>query len=123
MIKVDKNQIQQVLLNIFINAADSMQRGGKIRIHTYLVYNCVYIKGKNAFVIEVRDTGEGISKENMKRLYEPFFTTKRDRSGTGLGLPISKKLVSKYNGELVIESEACKGTTVKIIFPLIKRNR
>lgn len=68
-------------------------------------------------MIEVADTGEGISPENMQHLFEPFFTTKRDRKGTGLGLSIAKAIVENHHGELKIESETGKGTRARAVLP------
>ncbi len=120
--EVDKNQIQQVLFNLFSNATDSMPGGGEIKIR-------VYKSGKPeeflketipAVVLEVGDTGEGISPENLKRIFEPFFTTKRDKKGTGLGLSVSKKIIDNHRGKMFIESEVGKGTVIKILLPLME---
>ncbi len=110
-IEVDKNQIQQVLFNLLMNAVEAMPQGGKITIQTS--------KSKSQWcVMEVTDTGGGISIENLSRLFEPFFTTKRDRKGTGLGLSVSQKIVQSHGGDLIIESQLGQGTKVKILLPL-----
>ncbi len=116
-VEVDKNQIQQVLFNILINATEAMPNGGKITVKTY--------KGvsdnpfdKQSCSIEIADTGEGISKDNLSMVFEPFFTTKREKKGTGLGLSIAKMIVENHGGDLAIDSQENKGTQVKISLPL-----
>jgi len=123
ILEVDKNQIQQVLFNLFSNATDAMPGGGEIRIRAYKSQKPEeFLMGTiPAAVLEFRDTGEGISPENLKRLFEPFFTTKRDRKGTGLGLSMSKKIVDNHKGKMFIESELGKGTTIKILLPLAQQ--
>ena len=118
-IEVDKNQMLQVLFNIFMNAVEAMPKGGEIKIKTYKTDIPEFSPQKQACVIEIIDTGEGITQYNLSRLFEPFFTTKRDRRGTGLGLSMSKMIVEKHKGKLVIESEPGKGTGVKIILPIL----
>lgn len=113
---VDKNQMLQVLFNLVSNAVDAMQKRGVL---TLLTCRQGDLKAPaESCVMEVRDTGEGISKENMARLFEPFFTTKRDRKGTGLGLSTARTIVEKHNGRLTVESEPGIGTTVRVILPM-----
>jgi signal transduction histidine kinase len=114
-IYVEKDKIQQVLFNILLNSIEAMPKGGQIVIAVYIEHSD-YFSGKSACVIEIEDTGEGISKENQLKVYEPFFTTKRDSKGTGLGLSISKIIVEKNNGQLLIDSEEGKGTRIKLLF-------
>jgi PAS domain S-box-containing protein len=117
-VNVDKNQIQQVLFNLLVNAVDAMPpEGGEICVKTYKSAHEGF-SDKPACVIEVSDTGSGISREHLKRMFEPFFTTKRDKKGTGLGLPVSKTIINNHKGEMAIESEEGKGTTVRIILPI-----
>ncbi len=117
---VDKNQIQQVLFNLISNAVDSMPGGGSITIRAY-EKDIDSPAGPSPYgVMEVVDTGEGISDSNKKRLWEPFFTTKRDKGGTGLGLPVSKSIVESHNGSLEIESMEGKGTSAKVVLPLAR---
>ncbi|NQT79610.1 MAG: response regulator [Candidatus Aminicenantes bacterium] len=120
-IEADKNQMQQVFFNILINAIDAMPKGGTIAVKTYKTEQPEPSSNKHLCVIEFSDTGEGISKNNLDRLFEPFFTTKRDKKGTGLGLSMSKMIVNNHNGDLEIESEIRKGTTVKVVLPLAKK--
>jgi signal transduction histidine kinase len=117
-IKVDKNQVQQVLLNLFLNAQEAMGEEGKIIVRTYKEPNSPPLGGKAACVTQISDTGEGIPPENLSKIFEPFFTTKRDTKGTGLGLPVSKMIVDNHGGTMMIQSEPGKGTDVKIVLPL-----
>ncbi|GEM_PF-1079893 len=114
-VSVDRNQMEQVIVNILLNSIDAMPKGGDVSIRTYLTE----FEDKKACAIDITDTGEGIRKEDLGRLFEPFFTTKRDRRGTGLGLSISKTIVNNHKGDMSIESEYGKGTTVKIVLPVI----
>jgi len=116
-IRIEKDQIQQVLFNILLNSVEAMPKGGRIEIGVYRD-DSDHFSGKPACVIEVEDTGEGISKENQSKVYEPFFTTKRDKKGTGLGLSISKTIVERNEGRLLIESEEGKGTKIRLLFRL-----
>jgi len=117
-VDIDKNQMQQVLFNIFVNAIDAMPNGGDINVKTYYASGEEFSRGENVCVIEVADTGEGITKENLPRLFEPFFTTKRDKKGTGLGLAMSKTIAENNHGSLLVESELGKGTTLRVVLPL-----
>ncbi|MDD3296778.1 MAG: ATP-binding protein [Candidatus Omnitrophica bacterium] len=121
IVSVDKNQIQQVLFNLIVNAVDAMPRGGQIKVKVYKALMNESFGDKPVCVIEVADTGLGISQDHLSKLFEPFFTTKRDKKGTGLGLSISKIIVENHKGLLSIESQEAKGTTVKIILPLADR--
>lgn len=117
-ISINKNQMQQVLLNIFINAIDAMPHGGEIKVSTYKMIIKDFSADKPACIIEIKDSGEGISRENLSRVFEPFFTTKRDKNGTGLGLSVARAIVRNHNGDLIINSEINKGTEVKVILPI-----
>jgi signal transduction histidine kinase len=102
------NRLQQVFFNIIGNARDAMPQGGSLKIKAY--------KDKNVLRISFQDTGVGIKKEHLRRVMEPFFTTKKE--GTGLGLSISRSILWESNGRMRIESEPGKGTTVFIDFPI-----
>ena len=118
-VEVDKNQLGQVLFNIFINAIEAMPKGGPLRIKVYKTVVKDLFKGNPACIIEVIDRGEGISKENLSKLFEPFFTTKRDKKGTGLGLAMSRIIINNHKGLLTLESEQKKGTTAKVFLPAV----
>jgi len=99
--EVDRDQLIQVLLNLAVNACDAMPLGGRLTVRT---------KGDAAtVVIEVEDTGTGITKENQKKLFEPFFTTKAMGKGTGLGLPVVYGIVKLHRGDITMESNADPG--------------
>lgn len=117
-ISYDKGQIQQVLVNLIINAAQSMPNGGKIEIYTSLVEGDVEGSCKHAYVkIDIKDTGIGIPKENLDKIFQPFFSTKPPEEGTGLGLSISKDIIEKHLGKITVESEVAKGTCFTIYLP------
>ncbi|AHF07727.1 PAS domain-containing sensor histidine kinase [Desulfitobacterium metallireducens] len=105
----NENEWQQVLLNILTNAMDASGEGKTIEIHAFR-------EGHQVKVV-VRDYGEGISKENLSRVFNPFFTTKGAGQGTGLGLFVSYGMVQRMQGHMSIESEEGKGTTVFIMLP------
>jgi signal transduction histidine kinase len=110
-ITADSNQIRQVLINIFINAAQAMRSGGVLSIATNKVKFEEYVE------IRINDTGIGISKDDLKRVFDPFFTTKKGE-GTGLGLSISYSYIKTHNGDITIRSDVGKGTTVTITLPI-----
>ena len=109
-------QIQQVLMNLILNARDSMlQRGGILCITA--------TEDDNAVKIEVSDTGEGIEPEVLKNIFDSFFSTKTNKntsseySGSGLGLAFCKKIITEHEGMISVESKASKGSKFKIILP------
>jgi two-component system, NtrC family, sensor kinase len=108
----DKGQIQQVFLNIINNAMDAVKENGKINVSTS-------VKKDDHFVrVAIKDNGSGIPKENLRHIFEPFYSTKEKGKGTGLGLSISYGIVQKLGGRILIESELNKGTTFFIELPL-----
>jgi len=118
-VEVDENQLQQVLLNVLINAAEAMPTGGLITVRMNKGSLPGFSPSRLPCIIEVVDRGEGITTENLKRIFEPFFTTKRDRKGTGLGLFTSRTIVENHGGQILIESRSKEGTCVKIGLPII----
>ncbi|MBM3248053.1 MAG: hypothetical protein FJZ10_01310 [Candidatus Omnitrophica bacterium] len=119
-IAIDKNQMQQVILNAMFNAMEAMPSGGVLNIRVYQLVIPGVFDDKPACVIEITDSGMGMSPEVLARVFEPFFTSKRDRAGTGLGLSISKSIVKNHSGDLLVDSKLGKGTTVKIVLPIAK---
>ncbi|MFN3966646.1 MAG: ATP-binding protein [Endomicrobiia bacterium] len=119
-IMVNKNQIQQVIINLCNNAIDAMPEGGKLTIKTESPSYPPFSKEEEVGFIEitVSDTGIGMSEEVKKRIFEPFFTTKEVGKGTGLGLSLVYEIVQKHNGKIEVESEVGKGTTFKIMLPV-----
>jgi len=102
-------QLNQIFMNLLLNAAQAITTHGEIRIRTYQATNNV--------VVEISDTGIGIPKDNLPRIFEPFFTTKEVGKGTGLGLSVAYGIVQKHNGKIEVESEVNKGTTFRVILP------
>lgn len=109
-IVVDKIHVQQALVNIIINAAQSMPQGGTIHIQSG-------VEDRNAY-ISVTDSGGGIEPENMEKIFDPFFTTKPKGEGTGLGLSLCKRLMKANEGDISVESVPGQGSTFKLLMPL-----
>jgi len=107
----DKGQVQQVFLNIINNAIDALKKNGLINVTTYA-------KDDKFIGIAIKDNGSGIPKENLKHIFEPFYSTKEKGEGTGLGLSISYGIVQKLGGTILVESEINKGTTFFVELPL-----
>ena len=104
---VDQDRIRQVLLNLYLNAMDSMEEGGVISVSTGKIQEKV--------IIAISDTGKGINDETLTRVFEPYFTTKQ--SGTGLGLSIVHNIIEAHNGEIKIHSKISAGTIFEIHLP------
>lgn len=102
-------KLQQVFLNLFINARDAMPEGGKLTVRTWSEAGFVHI--------EVADTGHGIAPDHLARIYDPFFTTKAARKGTGLGLSVSYGIVQEHNGIIEVDSHVGSGTRFRLEFP------
>lgn len=113
-IKANKNQIQQIIINLCNNAMDAMSNGGKITVRT----GRKSYKGTDWIVIEVKDTGQGIPKDIQAKIFEPFFTTKEVGKGTGLGLSLVFEIVQKHQGTIELESEVGKGATFIVSLPI-----
>jgi len=103
-------RLEQVFINILVNAAHAIEKRGIISIKTYAEENSVYIR--------ISDTGSGIPEENLKKIFDAFYTTKSAGKGTGLGLSISYKIIQEHKGEIFVESEVGKGTTFTIKLPV-----
>jgi two-component system NtrC family sensor kinase len=111
-IQSDAAQIQQVILNLFNNAIDAIDRNGHITVATR------YDQEADMVGISIRDDGPGMDKEVQRRIFDPFFTTKKVGEGTGLGLSISYSIINKLGGSIRFESEAGKGTEFIILLPV-----
>jgi two-component system NtrC family sensor kinase len=106
----DRNQLEQVVLNLSLNAIEAMPDGGRLSVST---------RARNgSVVVLVRDTGCGIKAENLDRVFDPFFTTKPAGEGTGLGLSVSYGTVRQHGGELTVESREGEGTTMTVVLPV-----
>jgi len=114
-IKADSGYIGQVLMNMVVNARDAMPNGGKLTIAT----GNVTLDAGNYVMLNVSDTGTGMTEEVKARLFEAFFTTKPKGKGTGLGLATCHTIVQQCGGHIVVDSELGKGTSFKIYFPRV----
>ncbi len=109
------DQIQQVLINIILNATQAMPEGGKLSIATSAAKGVKINESlKNTVRIDITDTGVGIPKENLGKLFTPFFTTKEKGKGVGLGLPVVHGIIERHKGKIEVASEVSRGTTFTI---------
>jgi len=131
MVNADAGQMDQLLMNFCVNAKDAMPDGGRLKIETRNItvdedYRRLHVGAKPGryVVIEVSDTGIGMSKETMDRMFDPFFTTQGwdFRKGTGLGLSVSMGIVEQHDGWITCESEPGKGTTFTVYFPAVEES-
>ncbi len=127
LVKVDISQVEQILMNLFVNAQDAMPEGGTISLETesteldleYIESHSDLTPGK--FVqLSVSDTGEGMPQELTEKIFDPFFTTKEAGKGTGLGLSTTHGIVKQHGGSIWVYSEPGKGTSFKIFLPIIE---
>jgi two-component system NtrC family sensor kinase len=113
-VRADKDQIQQALINIILNAIDATDPGGVVTVST------IHLPSDEAIEVAISDTGSGISDEEIHKIYDPFFTTKD--SGTGLGLAITHGIVTRHGGVIKAKSKPGQGTTFTIRIPVDKGN-
>jgi signal transduction histidine kinase len=106
-------KLQQVFLNLFVNARDAMPEGGELRILTDAT--------ESKIEVLVQDTGTGISGENIRKIYDPFFTTKAAGKGTGLGLSVSYGIIQEHGGSISVESKPGVGTSFRLELPLVRK--
>ena len=109
LVFADKNQIQQVFLNLLLNAAESIVQKGTITISTH--------HERDRCIVSITDTGCGIKPEDLNKIFDPFYTTKPVGKGTGLGLSVSYGIVKQYNGDIHCDSEEGEGTTFSVTIP------
>lgn len=115
MVVIDASQIERVIMNMIINAAEAMDGEGKLILTTRSA-----LDGESV-ALEFSDTGPGISEENIEKIFDPFFTTKDVGHGTGLGLAISYGVIKAHKGSITVESEPGKGTTFTVRLPIKAR--
>ncbi|MGC9035859.1 MAG: ATP-binding protein, partial [Verrucomicrobiia bacterium] len=113
-IKADRVQIEQAFLNLILNSAEAMPRGGKLVISTTIPKNT---QNSQYVCIQFKDTGHGMSEEAMKRAFDPLFSASKPK-GTGLGLAIVKRIIELHKGKIQVQSKKGKGTTIRILLPL-----
>jgi two-component system NtrC family sensor kinase len=111
-IVVDGSQIQEVFLNIILNAIDAMPEGGELHVTSNMTNSDQFVQ------LRFSDTGCGIPPENLDKVFDPFFTTKDASKGTGLGLAVAYGVIEKHRGKIRMESEVGKGTTCIIDLPV-----
>jgi len=105
--------LQQVFLNLFLNARDAMENGGRLAVKTW---------NADGFArIDVSDNGQGIAPEHLERIYDPFFTTKGARKGTGLGLSVTYGIVREHGGTIEVESRLSAGSRFHLELPLARK--
>ncbi|WP_406644395.1 ATP-binding protein [Aliisedimentitalea scapharcae] len=123
-IRADKRQLEQVLMNLVVNARDAMPNGGEIRIQTEVVHLDAPLERDRAtvpsgeyVVVKVSDEGMGIEADNLQKIFEPFFTTKRTGEGTGLGLSTAYGIIKQTGGFIFVDSVPGSGTQFTLFFP------
>ncbi|MGH9583734.1 MAG: ATP-binding protein, partial [Bryobacteraceae bacterium] len=109
LVRGNPGKLRQVFLNLFLNARDAMPEGGSVSVRTWSEHGFAHI--------EIADTGQGIAPENLARIYDPFFTTKGAKKGTGFGLSITYGIVQEHNGIIEVDSRVGCGTCFRLEFP------
>jgi len=102
-------KLQQVFINLFLNARDAMPSGGKLDVQTGMV--------ESAVIVDITDSGMGIPEENLKKIFDPFFTTKTIGKGTGLGLSVTYGIIQEHGGRIFVDSNCGKGTHFRLKLP------
>ena len=120
-VRADAAQVQRVLMNLSLNAADAMPEGGRVVVETENVFRRAEAAAPApvgpCVALRVRDTGQGMDEATLARVFDPFFTTKGPAKGTGLGLPTVYGVVAQHGGRVTVQSEPGKGTTFEVVLP------
>jgi len=129
LVEVDPVQLEQVIINLAVNARDAMPKGGKIIIGTANVFiDGEYVLNNDSFqpghyvLFSISDTGIGMNEETKSHIFDPFFSTKEMNKGTGLGLSMVYGIIKQSGGEILVDSEPGEGTTFKIYLPQVDKN-
>jgi PAS domain S-box-containing protein len=109
----DEDQLQQVFLNILVNGMQAVDRRGKISVRS----NFQRREDSDFIEIQIQDNGKGIPQGNLQKIFEPFFSTKKEHGGTGLGLSVARDIIKQHHGTIIVESESEKGSTFRILLP------
>ena len=126
-VEIDRSQVEQVLFNLFINAADAMPDGGNLRLQTTMInrkeigHKPYKMESDRYVLLQVKDTGHGMDVETQNRIFDPFFTTKEMGRGTGLGLASAYGIIKAHAGYIDVASEIGQGTTFTIYLPVSER--
>lgn len=132
-IRADKNKLEQVFINLLLNSLQAMPDGGTITIRSYAEQlgeaskgigrrDEDYFKiGEQAIVVEIEDTGVGISEESLRKIFDPFYTTKSPQEGSGLGLSVSRNIINMHKGLINVKSRLGRGTKVTIVLKVSER--
>ncbi len=127
-VKIDKNKIEQVFINIFMNSSHAMNDGGQLTVRTYSKklnkpgkgtghkQNDPFKPGETMVISEIEDTGPGIPKNILDKIFDPFFTTRRDKGGTGLGLSVVRNIIQMHCGKIEIKNKAKGGIKSTLFF-------
>jgi signal transduction histidine kinase len=112
-VRADEDQLQQVFLNLLMNAIQAIEADGRI-----LIAAAEGMRDRVAYWdIQVHDTGPGISHEELSLVFEPFYTSKKEFGGTGLGLSVVKEILKKHDGEISVETKLGEGSTFHVLLP------
>jgi len=111
-LRCDPSQMQQVVMNLLLNAAEATPPGGRVTVTTAVDL------ASNRLVLEVRDTGAGMQPAVVDKIFDPFFTTKEEGKGVGLGLAVVYGIVQSHGGEIEVKSAVGSGTTFRVLLPL-----
>jgi len=127
-IKIDKNRIEQVLVNLILNAIQAMPEGGALTVQTYTttlskdyselpnVNRTEFSPGQRIVVCTIEDNGSGIGEEELGKIFDPFFTTKRAKGGVGLGLSVCQNIIEIHEGDIIVENKADQGAQATLVF-------